>query len=135
MLLESLEAQNFRNLRGQIVCGKNLNIIFGENGQGKTNWLEAIYLLATTKSFKTARLQEAIKFEEDLAIVRGNVHQGEHIDRLIQVALQGNTKTLTVNGKKVDAVAQVSKSGFVWVFERETGKPLFPIEEKPYPKS
>ena len=100
MLLESLEAQNFRNLNGQIVCGKNLNIIFGENGQGKTNWLEAIYLLATTKSFKTARLQEAIKFEEELAIVRGNVHQGEHIDRLIQVALQGNTKTLTVNGKK-----------------------------------
>ena len=100
MLLESLEAENFRNLNGQIVCGKNLNIIFGENGQGKTNWLEAIYLLATTKSFKTARLQEAIKFEEELAIVRGNVHQGEHIDRLIQVALQGNTKTLTVNGKK-----------------------------------
>ncbi len=100
MLLESLEAQNFRNLNGQIVCGKNLNIIFGENGQGKTNWLEAIYLLATTKSFKTARLQEAIKFEEDLAIVRGKVHQGEHIDRVIQVALQGNTKTLTVNGKK-----------------------------------
>ncbi|MGC2238832.1 MAG: DNA replication and repair protein RecF [Pyrinomonadaceae bacterium] len=100
MLLESLEAQNFRNLNGQIVCGKNLNIIFGENGQGKTNWLEAIYLLATTKSFKTARLQEAIKFEEDLAIVRGKVHQGEHINRMIQVALQGNTKTLTVNGKK-----------------------------------
>ena len=81
-------------------CAKNLNIIFGENGQGKTNWLEAIYLLATTKSFKTARLSEAIKFGEDLAIVRGSVHQGEHIDRVLQVALQGNTKTLTVNNKK-----------------------------------
>jgi len=100
MLLESLEAQNFRNLHGQIHCGKNLNIIFGENGQGKTNWLEAIYLLATTKSFKTARLQEAIKFEEELAIVRGTVHQGEHIDRVLQVALQGNTKSLSVNNKK-----------------------------------
>ena len=60
MLLELLEAQNCRNLNGKIVCGKGLNIIFGENGQGKTNWLEAIYLLATTKSFKTARLTEAI---------------------------------------------------------------------------
>ena len=58
MLLETLEAENFRNLNGKITCGKNLNIIFGENGQGKTNWLEAIYLLATTKSFKTARLQK-----------------------------------------------------------------------------
>jgi DNA replication and repair protein RecF len=100
MLLESLEAQNFRNLNGKIVCGKNLNIIFGENGQGKTNWLEAIYLLATTKSFKTARLQEAVKFEEELAIVRGTVHQGEDINRVLQVAIQGNTKSLSVNNKK-----------------------------------
>jgi len=100
MLLESLEAQNFRNLHGKIICGKNLNIIFGENGQGKTNWLEAIYLLATTKSFKTARLQEAIKFDEELAIVRGTVHQGEDINRVLQVAMQGNTKTLSVNNKK-----------------------------------
>lgn len=100
MLLESLEAQNFRNLNGKLICGKSLNVIFGENGQGKTNWLEAIYLLATTKSFKTARLAEAIKFGEDLAITRGKVHQGEHIDRVLQVALQGNTKTLTVNNKK-----------------------------------
>ena len=100
MLLESLEAENFRNLHGKIVCGKNLNIIFGENGQGKTNWLEAIYLLATTKSFKTSRLQEAIKFNEELALVRGTVHQGEDINRVLQVAIQGNTKILSVNNKK-----------------------------------
>ena len=100
MLLESLEAQNFRNLHGEIPCGKGLNIIFGENGQGKTNWLEAIYLLATTKSFKTARLQEAIKFGEELAIVRGSVERSAEISRMVQVALQGNTKTLSVNNKK-----------------------------------
>ena len=100
MLLETLEAENFRNIHGKIVCGKNLNIFFGENGQGKTNWLEAIYLLATTKSFKTARLQEAIKFDENLAIVRGRVHQGEDINRVLQVALEGNTKDLSVNNKK-----------------------------------
>ena len=100
MLLELLEAENFRNLHGKIHCGKNLNIIFGENGQGKTNWLEAIYLLATTKSFKTARLQEAIKFDEELALVRGTVHQGEDINRVLQVAIQGNTKILSVNNKK-----------------------------------
>jgi quinoprotein glucose dehydrogenase len=39
------------------------------------------------------------------------------------------------NGKAVDAVAQTSKQGFVYLFERTTGKPLFPIEEKPYPAS
>ncbi len=100
MLLETVSAENFRNLNGEITCGKGLNIIFGENGQGKTNWLEAIYLLATTKSFKTARLSEAIKFDETLALVRGCVHQGEDINRVLQVALQGNTKDLSVNNKK-----------------------------------
>jgi DNA replication and repair protein RecF len=100
MLLESLDAQNFRNLEGKLYCGKNLNIIFGENGQGKTNWLEAIYLLATTKSFKTVRLQEAIRFGEELAIVRGSIQQSAEIRRNMQVALQGNTKTLAINNKK-----------------------------------
>jgi len=100
MLIETLSAENFRNLQGEISCGKNLNIIFGENGQGKTNWLEAIYLLATTKSFKTARLQEAIRFGADLAIVRGSVERSAEISRTLQVALQGNTKNLSVNNKQ-----------------------------------
>ena len=37
------------------------------------------------------------------------------------------------DGKKIDAVAQTTKTGFVFLFDRETGKPLFPIEEKPVP--
>ena len=46
-------------------------------------------------------------------------------------------KLLTVqhDGKTVDVVAQVSKQGFVWVFNRVTGEPLWPIEERPVPKS
>lgn len=45
-------------------------------------------------------------------------------------------KLLTVKheGKMVDVVAQVSKQGFIWVFNRETGKPLWPIEERPVPQ-
>ena len=45
-------------------------------------------------------------------------------------------KLLTVRheGKAVDAVAQVSKQGFVWVFDRVTGEPLWPIEERPVPR-
>lgn len=109
MLLESLEVQNFRNLQGVINCGHNLNIIFGENGQGKTNWLEAIYLLATTKSFKTAKLQDSINFGEELAIIRGKVKQSEEIHRTLQVALQGNTKTLSVNNKKETVTRYLSE--------------------------
>ncbi len=43
--------------------------------------------------------------------------------------------TVTHDGKSVDIVAQVNKEGFVWVFERETGKPLWPIEERNVPNS
>jgi DNA replication and repair protein RecF len=100
MLLESLEAHNFRNLSGKISWGPGLNFIYGDNGQGKTNWLEAIYLLATSKSFRTQRPQEAVLFGEDLAVVRGRVARSREIQRDLQVAIQGNTKTLSVNGKR-----------------------------------
>jgi len=43
--------------------------------------------------------------------------------------------TVTHNGKQVDIVAQATKSGFVFVFDRVSGKPLWPIEERPVPKS
>ncbi|MGB7923726.1 MAG: DNA replication/repair protein RecF [Pyrinomonadaceae bacterium] len=100
MLLESLEVHNFRNLSGKVSWGNGLNIIYGDNGQGKTNWLEAIYTLATTKSFRTQRLQEAIRFGEDLAVVRGRVGQSLDVHRDLQVNLQGNTKSISINGKR-----------------------------------
>lgn len=43
--------------------------------------------------------------------------------------------TIERDGRKIDAVAQTTKSGFVYVFERETGKPVFPIEERAVPAS
>jgi DNA replication and repair protein RecF len=100
MLLETLEVHNFRNLSGKVSWGAGLNIIYGDNGQGKTNWLEAIYLLATTKSFRTPRLQEAIRFSEDLAVVRGRVAQSLEVQREMQVNLQGSTKSISINGKR-----------------------------------
>lgn len=100
MLLAAIEATNFRNLSGRIEWGPKLNIIYGNNGQGKTNWLEAIYLLARTKSFRTQRLQEAVKFGEQLAIVRGTVTTGSDLERELQVSLQDNSKTILVNTKR-----------------------------------
>ncbi len=46
-----------------------------------------------------------------------------------------NLVTVTQNGKKIDAVAQITKWGYVFLFDRETGKPLFPVSEKPVPHS
>lgn len=100
MLLAAIEATNFRNLVGKIEWGPRLNIIYGNNGQGKTNWLEAIHVLARSKSFRTQRLQEAIKFGEHLAIVRGKVTTGANLERDLQVTLQDNSKTIFINGKR-----------------------------------
>jgi DNA replication and repair protein RecF len=100
MLLAALEATNFRNLSGKIEWGARLNIIYGNNGQGKTNWLEAINVLARTKSFRTQRLQEAIKFGEHLAVIRGQVTTGADLERDLQVTLQNNSKTIFVNAKR-----------------------------------
>jgi len=99
MLLEYIEASNFRNLSGKVFWGTGLNIIYGDNAQGKTNWLEAIYLLSTSKSFRTQRLQEAIKFDENLAVVRGSVTHNHEFQRDLQITLQGNNKSIHVNGK------------------------------------
>src|ERR671927_467965 len=109
MLLESIEAHNFRNLSGEIFWGEGLNVIAGENGQGKTNWLEAIYLLATTKSFRTQRPQEAIRFNESLAVVRGRVARSSEVQRDLQVTIQGNTKSLSVNGKRETVASYLSQ--------------------------
>ncbi len=100
MLLESLEAHCFRNLSGKVSWGAGLNIIYGDNGQGKTNWLEAIYLLATSKSFRTQKPQEAVRFDEELSVVRGRVARSEEVHRDLQVTIQNNIKTLSINGKR-----------------------------------
>lgn len=109
MLLESLEAHQFRNLSGEVFWGEGLNIIFGENGQGKTSWLEAIYILATTKSFRTQRPQEATRFGESLTVVRGRVARSRDVHRDLQVTLQGNTKSLSLNGKRETVASYLSQ--------------------------
>lgn len=100
MILESIQSHNFRNLTGELHLGPRLNIILGSNGQGKTNWLEAIYLLSRTKSFRTQRLQESIKFGEETAFVQGEVTVGGDVRRELKVTLNGNVKSISINAKK-----------------------------------
>jgi DNA replication and repair protein RecF len=100
MLLAEIEAINFRNISGTITCGPQLNILYGYNGQGKTNWLEAIHVLARTRSFRTQRLQETLRFGEQTASVRGTVTSGVGIERELHLTLQGNSKQMLVNNKR-----------------------------------
>ncbi len=100
MILEAIEAHDFRNLSGKITWGHGLNIICGNNGQGKTNWLEGIYLLSRTKSFRTQHLHESIRFGQATAFIRGEVCSGSDVRRELQLTLKDNTKSISVNGKR-----------------------------------
>jgi DNA replication and repair protein RecF len=100
MLLDSIEAHNFRNLSGKIFWGPGFNVIHGSNGHGKTNWLEAIHTLARAKSFRTAHLDESIKFGEQAALIKGRVTHGSEIHRDLRITLQANTKSIFLNDKR-----------------------------------
>ena len=88
MLLESLEVTDFRNLSGKIDFGPGLNLLIGDNGQGKTNWLEAISVLSTTRSFRTAKLYEAVCFDQELAVIDGFVKVSGEITRELRALIQ-----------------------------------------------
>src|SRR5689334_7449171 len=76
MFLQRLESFHFRNLTGAIEFAPGLNVIYGQNAQGKSSWLEAVYLLATTKSFRTKYPKEAIQHGLTEAVLRGTIARG-----------------------------------------------------------
>jgi DNA replication and repair protein RecF len=99
MHLLRIEAANFRNLLGSAEFSDGLNVLYGANAQGKSNWLEAIYLLATTKSFRTAHPREVIKHRAEEAILRGTVARG-HLTKDLQLLIAAASKQTFVNGKR-----------------------------------
>lgn len=100
MFLRSIEAYQFRNLSGEIRWAPGLNILHGNNAQGKTNWLEAVYLLAHAKSFRTHHLKETVKFGGRDAKVQGVVSTGNDLERELQVNLNGTSRQTLINGKR-----------------------------------
>ena len=114
MFLQSIEVDRFRNLSGEINFSSGTNVLFGNNGQGKTNWLEAIQLLAHVRSFRTSRIHEAVAFGESLASVQGVVHRGDSIDRQLRVAIQRNSKQTFINGKREPVARYLAQLHAVW---------------------
>ena len=61
MRIAALQVEGARNLaRVQLEPGPRFNVFYGDNGQGKTNLIETVYVLATLRSFRTARLAEMV---------------------------------------------------------------------------
>ncbi|GKT04328.1 DNA replication/repair protein RecF [Furfurilactobacillus sp. WILCCON 0119] len=76
MYLESLHLKNFRNYDElDVNFNQGVNVLLGENAQGKTNLLEAIYVLALTRSHRTANDRDLINWQANEALVSGRIHK------------------------------------------------------------
>lgn len=98
MHLKSLYLRNFRNYKdAEIHFSPRLNVIYGDNAQGKTNLLEAIYLVATGRSFRTQHIGELIRenepfFHLEAAWVRDGVSQ------IAKITFDGQNRRLQLDG-------------------------------------
>jgi DNA replication and repair protein RecF len=114
VFLKSIEVEGFRNLKGTIDFSPGINILYGNNGQGKTNWLESIQLLAHAKSFRTHHLHESVAFGETTAVLAGVVHRGDAIDRQLRISIQHNTRQTFINGKREPVARYLAQLHAVW---------------------
>ena len=78
MIIKSLELADFRNYDSlHIDFSKGTNILYGDNAQGKTNILEAIFLSATTKSHKGSKDKDIVNFAKEEAHIRTYLEKDE----------------------------------------------------------
>ena len=104
MKIDSLSLMNFRNYETLNISFGNLNIIYGLNGSVKTNIVEAIYMLALTKSFRINNDKIMIKKGKIKAKIKGNVLK-KNDENEFGVEISNDGKIVTINGEKQDKVS------------------------------
>jgi DNA replication and repair protein RecF len=100
VLVRALSVDGFRNLAPlRLEPGPRFNVISGDNGQGKTNLLEAIYLVGTLRSFRAARSDELIAWGERGCEVAARVVRGD-LERVYRVTLGEGRRTVELDDKR-----------------------------------
>jgi DNA replication and repair protein RecF len=106
MYINKIKLLNFRNYDEQeIELGKNINIFYGDNAQGKTNIIEAIFLCSIGKSFRTNKENELIKFDKDISSVYIEYEKSDR-DGKIKIDLN-NKKNIYINGIKIKKLSEL----------------------------
>ncbi|WP_100011706.1 DNA replication/repair protein RecF [Lentibacillus sediminis] len=97
MHIEQLRLKNYRNYRElDIAFDDKINVIVGENAQGKTNLMEAIYVLAFSKSHRTPREKELIRWDEEFAKAEGRIRKrGQTLP--LEITISGKGKKARLN--------------------------------------
>lgn len=118
MYIEKIRLQNFRNYENlEIDLNKNINIIYGENAQGKTNIIESIFLCAFGKSFRTSKEKEMIKFNKEKSLVEA-FYQKKDRDGKIKIELE-NKKQISLNGIKIKKLSELLGNINIVIFTPE----------------
>jgi DNA replication and repair protein RecF len=103
--IRRLGIRSFRNLvRADLELGPYFNVLSGDNGQGKTNLLEAAYVLATSRSFRTARPADLVTFGAESATVRGTISEAGLV-REQSVGLGRAMRAVRIDGKRPPTLA------------------------------
>jgi len=108
MQLQSIELHHYRNYDSlQLRIGAGVNIFIGPNAQGKTNLLEAIHVLALTKSHRTSKDRELIAWNGQTAVIRAELER-KYGQMKLELQLSPQGKKAKLNG-----LEQRKLSGFV----------------------
>jgi DNA replication and repair protein RecF len=109
MRVTRLELENFRNYdQLHLEPGKELNVFVGRNAQGKSNLLEALYVLATSKSSRAAKDTELIRFGQTQARITASVTREISIDLEIDLVVsQSEKKSARLNGVRHTRLSEV----------------------------
>lgn len=102
MVIQSLELTDFRNYESlHLDFSEGTNIFYGDNAQGKTNILESLYMISTTKSHRGVKDRDLIRFGQEEAHIR-TVFIKNGIDYKVDMHLRkGRTKVVAINGQRI----------------------------------
>jgi len=105
-VLAAISVENFRNYAAaDVQWGEGVNVLEGANGQGKTNLLEAIYLLGTARALRGSRDSECVQEGHDRARVRG---RGSNPRVEVEIVLaRGARKRVSLNGEPLSRASDV----------------------------
>lgn len=128
----SLSVRALRNLAAvDVELGDRFNVVSGDNGQGKTSLLEALYLALTAKSFRTSRLAELCPTGDPLAITSVRAKLEDGVAREQSVGIAGGRRTLRVDGQRPRSLLEfASRSPVVLFSPSELGVSMGPGAER-----
>lgn len=102
MYINSLELSNYRNYNElHIEFDPGITILYGDNAQGKTNILEALYVSGTTKSHRGSKDRDIIKFDEDESHIRLNLTKHDVRHRIDMHLRKNKSKGVAVDGQSI----------------------------------